>query len=249
MINAERRQTRLPRAFGSAAAQRSTVGNSCMVRLHASRHSAFVMCVAGSQNPMQSAKLLPPPPGALGADSLGLLDEAPGDRARLPEPVVPPVENCVGSCGESGAIAGAWGVGEPTTDGGLDVLSVTGAAGGPLLMTPLVDDVPGRTGLAEGDPDRSCARPWPLPVTIPPILCNPPPADRAVAASGCREIIEIATAARGQARRSTSMGHHPFPAAPESNVQPRNSFDHLRVVAGGRLGNRQAAQWDVTMPG
>jgi hypothetical protein len=26
------------------------------------RHSVFVMCVAGSQNPMHAAKLAPPPP-------------------------------------------------------------------------------------------------------------------------------------------------------------------------------------------
>jgi hypothetical protein len=56
---------------------------------------------------MQSAIDLPPPPGALGADSLGLADEAPGDSAKLLAPVDPPEENCVDSCGESGAIAGA----------------------------------------------------------------------------------------------------------------------------------------------
>jgi hypothetical protein len=104
---------------------------------------------------MQSAKVLPPPPGALGADWLGLPDEAPGDRAKLLGPVVPPVENCVGSCGESGAIAGAWGAGEPTADGGVDVPGVTGVAGGPLLMTPFGDNVPGRVGLGDGDPDRT----------------------------------------------------------------------------------------------
>jgi len=56
---------------------------------------------------MQSARDLPPPPGALGADSLGLglPEEEPGESARLLAPVEPPVANCVGSCGESGAIA------------------------------------------------------------------------------------------------------------------------------------------------
>src|SRR5882672_7581979 len=83
-----------------------TVGYSFMVRWQAVRHSDFVMCVAGSQKPMQSAKDLPPPPGALGADWLGL----PGDSAKpfppleLFPPVEPPVENCDGSCGERGAI-------------------------------------------------------------------------------------------------------------------------------------------------
>ena len=184
MINAERRQTRLPRAFGLAAAQRSTVGNSSMVRLHASRHSAFVMCVAGSQNPMQSAKLLPPPPGALGANSLGLPDEAPGTGPGCRSRSFRPWKTASAAAARAELCRRLGCRGGPPPDGGLDVLSVTGAAGGPLLMTPLVDDVPGRTGLAEGDPDRSCARPWPLPVTIPPTLCAPPPADRAVAASG-----------------------------------------------------------------
>ena len=66
-----------------------------MVRLQASRHSVFVMCVAFSQKPMQSASNLPPPPGALGAFWLGLPepDEVPGDRARLLGLVEPPVEN------------------------------------------------------------------------------------------------------------------------------------------------------------
>jgi len=56
---------------------------------------------------MQSASDLPPPPGALGADSLGLLlpDEVPGVRARLGEPP-PPVANWLGKgsdIGDSGA--------------------------------------------------------------------------------------------------------------------------------------------------
>ena len=51
-----------------------TLGYSFMVRRQAARHWALVMCVAASQKPMQSASDLPPPPGALGADSLGLGD-------------------------------------------------------------------------------------------------------------------------------------------------------------------------------
>jgi len=70
---------------------------------------------------MQSASDLPPPPGLLGADSLGLAlpDELPGERARLgAEP--PPVANWLGKgsdMGDSGgtvdprcAVVGAVGV-------------------------------------------------------------------------------------------------------------------------------------------
>src|SRR5215468_1063567 len=103
-----------------------------MVRLQASRHSAFVIWVAFSQKPMHAASVLPPPPGALGACSLGL----PGDRAKLLEPAAPPVANCDGSCGDSGAIAGAWGAGAPSCEAGGDVLGDTGLGGGPLVMTP-----------------------------------------------------------------------------------------------------------------
>ena len=69
------------------------------MRLHAARHSVLLMCVAGSQKSMQARSVLPPPPGALGTDSLG----EPGDSARLLF-VVPPVANWVGSWGERGAM-------------------------------------------------------------------------------------------------------------------------------------------------
>jgi hypothetical protein len=42
------------------------------VRLQAARHSCLLMCVPASQKPMQSCRLLPPPPGVLGAVSLWL---------------------------------------------------------------------------------------------------------------------------------------------------------------------------------
>jgi hypothetical protein len=42
------------------------------VRLHAARHSAFVMWVSRSQKLIQSARVCPPPPGALAAASLAL---------------------------------------------------------------------------------------------------------------------------------------------------------------------------------
>ena len=67
-----------------------------MVRRQAAFHSAFVICVAASQKPMQSCKVLPPPPGALGVPWAEVPD-APGDRARL-LCAVPPVANWVGSC-------------------------------------------------------------------------------------------------------------------------------------------------------
>jgi hypothetical protein len=61
-----------------------TSGNSRIERLQAARHSTLLMCVPASQKPMQSASDLPPPPGLLGADSLGLPlpDEVPGELAR-----------------------------------------------------------------------------------------------------------------------------------------------------------------------
>jgi hypothetical protein len=74
-----------------------TSGNSRIERMQAARHSTLLMCVPASQKPMQSASDLPPLPGLLGADSLGLPlpDEAPGERARLGEPP-PPVANWLG---------------------------------------------------------------------------------------------------------------------------------------------------------
>src|SRR5262245_37053572 len=99
--------------------QCSTVGYSCMVRTQAAFHSALLMCVSRSQNPMQSARDLPPPPGALDADALGLPPEdVPGDSARL-GCVTPPVANCVGSCGESGAMGASSGMGASIADGGI----------------------------------------------------------------------------------------------------------------------------------
>jgi hypothetical protein len=76
--------------------------------LQAARHSALLMCVAASQKPMHSASDLPPPPGLLGADSLGLPlpDEVPGERARLGEPP-PPVANWLGKGSDKGDSGGA----------------------------------------------------------------------------------------------------------------------------------------------
>jgi hypothetical protein len=86
-----------------------TSGNSAIERLQAARHSTLLMCVAASQKPMQSASDLPPPPGLLAADSLGLPlpAEAPGERAsEEPPEELPPVANWPGKgsdMGDSGA--------------------------------------------------------------------------------------------------------------------------------------------------
>jgi len=102
-----------------------------MVRTQAAFHSDLLMCVSRSQNPMQSASDLPPPPGALGADSLGLTgEEGPGDSARL-GCTTPPVENCVGSCGDSGAMGASSGVGAAIADGG------RGPCGGGVGIAPV----------------------------------------------------------------------------------------------------------------
>jgi hypothetical protein len=81
---------------------------------------------------MQSTSRLPPPPGVLGAVSLGL--DEPGDRARVLT-VDPPVANCVGSCGESGAMSGSSCLGGRLSEGPVD--GVSGVNGrGPLKLTP-----------------------------------------------------------------------------------------------------------------
>jgi hypothetical protein len=102
------------------------------------------MWVAASQKPMQSFSVLPPPPGALGADSLGLAEEEPGDRASVLV-VVPPVENCSGSWGESGAMSGTRSIGGAMAEGG-NVGGETVA-----LLTP--EDTPAEAELPE-EPDE-----------------------------------------------------------------------------------------------
>jgi hypothetical protein len=101
-----------------------------MLRTQAAFHSAFVMCVPRSQKPMQSASVLPPPPGALGAVSLGLPPEDPGVRARLGRTMLE-VANCSGSCGERGATGASSGSASPIAEGG--VAAMTGAGGAALI--------------------------------------------------------------------------------------------------------------------
>jgi hypothetical protein len=50
-----------------------------ITRRQAVLHSCLLMWVPASQKPMQASKLSPPPPGMLGADSLGLLLPGAGD--------------------------------------------------------------------------------------------------------------------------------------------------------------------------
>src|SRR5262245_28058068 len=99
-----------------------------MVRRQAAFHSALVMCVSRSQKPMQSASVLPPPPGALGANSLGLPGEVPGESARLLG-AEPPVANWVGSCGDSGAMGASCGAGAASADGTVLGSGADGGAG------------------------------------------------------------------------------------------------------------------------
>lgn len=144
-------------------------GNSVIVRRQAAFHSVLFMWVAASQKPMQSARVLPPPPGALGADSLGLLElglaeGVPGDSARLLV-VDPPVEIAVGSWGESGGIGSSSGRGAAIADGGMEAAGRLGGVG-PLSITVVLDVVvggdvgglPGPVGRAEtADGMLACA--------------------------------------------------------------------------------------------
>jgi len=95
---------------------------------------------------MQSASDLPPPPGALGADSLGLgAEEALGDSARL-GCVTPPVANCVGSCGERGAMGASSGLGAAIADGGV---TRSGGGGDGELPIPEIDRAAAAAAAAE----------------------------------------------------------------------------------------------------
>src|SRR5262249_31781281 len=111
------------------------------MRRQAARHSALLMCVPLSQNPMQSCKLLPPPPGALGAFSLGLpVPPEPGDSAREPDPVPPvlPPDDAEGGGrdGESGATGAARCIGVLVADGGVEPWLADGGLGTPPVLRP-----------------------------------------------------------------------------------------------------------------
>ena len=130
------------------------LGNSCIERLQAARHSPFVMCVVASQKLMQSASDLPPPPGLLGFDWLGLLfsDVAPGERARSGEepPEAPPaVPNWLGKGSDMGDSG-------DTLAPGCSVVGVVVAATPPGGVSPAegVDDKGvGDKGVGDNDVD------------------------------------------------------------------------------------------------
>src|SRR5262245_22941921 len=90
------------------------------------------MCVPRSQKPMQSWRVLPPPPAVLCADWLGLSLGPVGVGRRSPL-TVPPVRGVVATCGGSGAILGAEVIGGPITDGGTGVGVETDAGGADKL--------------------------------------------------------------------------------------------------------------------
>jgi hypothetical protein len=96
-------------------------------RWQAAFHCCFVMWVSRSQKPMQSLKLLPPPPAALGACSLAL----PGERANELGLAAPPLDDAAGGCeGDSGAVMDVCGAGVPIAEGGAGV-AVAAGFGGP----------------------------------------------------------------------------------------------------------------------
>src|SRR5262249_59791120 len=86
------------------------------------------MCVPRSQKPMQSWRVLPPPPAVLCADWL-VLSLGPvgvGSRSFLTEP---PVRGVVAICGDRGAILGAEGTGVPIAEDGVGAGVGAGGAG------------------------------------------------------------------------------------------------------------------------
>jgi hypothetical protein len=122
MINAEGGKldaARIRVSSGSAQHGRKFL----QVRLHASRHSAFVMCVAAPKIPCNRPSL------AAAAGALGSRPRAPderqgtgpGCRSRSFRPW-----KTASAAAAERAIAGAWGAGEPTRMAELDVLGVTG---------------------------------------------------------------------------------------------------------------------------
>ena len=128
------------------------------VRLHAVLHSCFVMCVVGSQNSMQSFKVLPPPPAALGAPSLRL----PGDKANVPCLGRPPLDGVLGDCcDDKGAMLGTGGAGVPIADAGGGAAMLGAGCGGARGVSTGCAGVD-VAGPAEGlPPDRDCA--WAAP--------------------------------------------------------------------------------------
>jgi hypothetical protein len=130
------------------------------VRVQAERHSAFVMWVPLSQNPMQASMVSPPPPAVLGEDSLGLVLVAVGE-VTVSVRAVPPLEAIVeAGGGDSGATAVVWGIAVPIAERGSVPADTLGAGGGvavaaamalaaATLVCDLTDVVAGEVGWRE----------------------------------------------------------------------------------------------------
>lgn len=113
-------------------------------RAQALFHSAFVMCVSRSQYPIQSSRLLPPPPAVLGAASVGLALEEAGEDIESDLAVPPVARVVVVTAGDSGARDCNCGAGAPIAD--------AGAGGGALGGTGSVETalmVEADTGVAD----------------------------------------------------------------------------------------------------
>lgn len=163
----------MSRPTRATATYHLTSGNAAIERLQAARHSGFVMWVAASQKPMQSLSDLPPPPGLLGADSLGLEGDVAGESARFGEDP-PPVANWVGNGSDIGASAGSAGSGVagaagPVTGvvvGALVIGAATLAAADELAVAlarplPLAGALGSAAAAAAGVLTRASARPVP----------------------------------------------------------------------------------------
>src|SRR5262245_13237900 len=164
------------------------------------------MCVAASQKPMQSASDLPPPPGLLGADSLGLEEEVPGDSARLGEEL-PPVANWVGNGSDMGESAGSAGSGVAGAAGPVAAGSGVGADAGAaapaegaaaLAVGVAVADVRALVGAVF----TVAVAPWLRALDAMPDACPPLPEERASAAAASKVVSKSAVAGK-----KMSVGH------------------------------------------
>ena len=199
-------------------------GNSFIERLQAARHSPLLMCVAASQKPMQAESALPPPPGLLGADWLGLLlpDEVSGERARLGEPPPPcSVANWLGKGSDMGDSGG-------TVDPGCAVVGVV-VAGTPPGGTSPAEGV-GDKGVdpAEGDGAVGVVAPGDTLGVLRKVVAGaetlglgaardagePPADERACANAASGHSSKRATAARTGGLGVSIENHHALPAVP-----------------------------------
>jgi hypothetical protein len=156
---------------------------------------------------MQSASDLPPPPGLLGADSLGLEEEVAGDRARLGA-APPSVANWVGNGSDMGESAGSAGSGVAGAAGAVAAGRGTGAAVGaatvapgvltaPVLLLPVADACGPATSIPAAMPGVAVRREEAMLDA-----CPAPPEERASAGAVIKEDTK-----RTVAGRRTSVGH------------------------------------------